>query len=520
VVGAGFAGLYMLYKLRQMGITARGFELASDVGGVWFWNRYPGATCDVESQQYSYSFSDELENEWRWSKKYAPQPEILAYLKHVADKFDLRRDISFETRVESAVFDEKTGLWEVKTDRGDHVVAPFCVMASGCLSVTQLPQIPGIENYKGDVMHTGSWPHHDVDFSGRRVGVIGTGSSGVQAIPIIAKTAKHLTVFQRTPNFVVPARNGVLDDEADRRWKDNRKELRARARVVGTLCEFSTKGALDATPEERENEYSRRWAGGGVNFVHSFNNIYTNQAANDTAAEFVRGRIREAVKDPAVAERLCPKDHPLGTKRICIGSDYYETYNRENVTLVDLRSTPIKEITKDAVVTSDATYPIDMLVCATGYDALTGALEAIDIRGRNGLALKDKWKAGPRNYLGLMTVDFPNMFIVAGPGSPSALANMAVGIEQHIEWIADCIVHMQERNASLIEPTKPAEDQWVVHVNEEANKTLFPKANSWYVGANIPGKPRVFLCYTGGIGRYRVKCEEVVAGGYTGFDFQ
>ena len=517
IVGAGFAGLYALFKLRQMGIGAQVFEAASDVGGVWFWNRYPGARCDVESMQYSYSVSEELQQEWHWSERFAPQSEILEYLQHVADRFDLRRDISFETSVQSAVFDEDTGLWEVRTDKGDHIVTPFCIMASGSLSVTKLPDLKGIDAFQGRIVHTGDWPPQEVDFTGLRVGVIGTGSSGVQAIPIIAGSAKQLVVFQRTPNFVIPARNEPLAAETERYWKDNYPEFRERARQIGTFFEFSDKAAHQVSAEEREKEYRRRWEGGGINFVYAFKDIYLDQAANDTAADFVHARIRDAVEDPVVAARLSPKGYPLGAKRICIGTDYYETFNRENVTLVDLRETPITEVTTDSVATADATYPIDLLICATGYDALTGALLRIDIRGRNGMSLQDKWSAGPRNYLGLMTAGFPNMFVVTGPGSPSVLINMVVGIEQHVDWITGCIAYLRKRGATTIEPAPSAEDAWVQHVNDEADRTLFPKADSWYVGANIPGKPRVFLPYVGSIGRYRKKCDEVAADGYKGF---
>ncbi|MYZ46903.1 NAD(P)/FAD-dependent oxidoreductase [Rhizobiales bacterium L72] len=517
VVGAGFAGLYMIHKLRQMGMSVRAYEAADDVGGVWYWNRYPGARCDVESMQYSYGFSEELQQEWNWTERFAQQPEILAYIQHVADRFELRSAIQFKTRVEAASFDEPTASWTVTTDRGDRVTAPFLVMASGSLSTARLPDICGIEDFGGRFYHTGQWPAHKIDFSGRRVGVVGTGSSGVQAIPMIAREAEHVYVFQRTPNFVIPARNRPLDDEGQRKWKDRYPEHRARAKQVGTFYEFSDRSAMDVSEDERRAEYDRRWAEGGVNFVHSFKDIYLNEESNKTAADYVRERIRSIVNDPEVAEKLCPKDHPLGTKRICVGSDYYETYNRDNVTLIDLRSEPIDRILSGGVRTAAAVYAIDTLVFATGYDALTGALTAIDIRGRDGVALKDKWEHGPQNYLGLMTAGFPNMFIITGPGSPSVLVNMIVGIEQHVEWIADCIQHLRASGFDTIEAARTAEQDWVRHVNEEADKTLFPRANSWYIGANVPGKPRVFLPYTAGIGRYRKTCEDVAAAGYRGF---
>lgn len=518
IVGAGFAGLYALHTLRSAGLEVHAFETAQDVGGVWYWNRYPGARCDVESVQYSYSFSEELEQEWNWTERFATQTEILAYLNHVADRFDLRRSISFGTTVVSAAFNEHQGKWKVRDAEGNEIIARHCVMASGSLSAARLPDLPGIENYAGTILHTGCWPEEQPDFTGKRVAIIGTGSSGIQAIPQIAEQAESLIVFQRTPNFVVPARNQPLDPEALAQCKAGYRNLRERARQVGTLYDFSEKSALSVSAGEREAEYRRRWDAGGVNFVHSFKDIMTDAAANRTAAEFVHARIREAVNDPKVAERLCPKDYPLGAKRICVGSDYYETYNRSNVELVDLQETPIRGFTKGSIRTSAADFPIDILVCATGYDALTGALAKIDIRGLNDITLKDKWEAGPRNYLGLMCADFPNMFIITGPGSPSVLVNMVVGIEQHVDWITECITFLDHKNARAIVPQHDAEAFWVERVNEEAAQTLFTKANSWYLGANIPGKPRVFMPYVGGIGRYRALCDEVAAAGYTGFE--
>lgn len=517
IVGAGFAGLYALYKLRSFGFSAQVFEAGDDVGGVWNWNRYPGARCDVESMEYSYSFSDPLQQEWEWTERYGGQAEILAYLRHVTDRFDLRRDIAFSTRVTAAIFDEQDEMWSVRTDRGDAVRARFCVMASGSLSVPRLPDVPGIDRFTGPIHHTGSWPPEGIDFSGKRVAVIGTGSSGVQSIPKIAEMADHLVVFQRTPSFVIPAHNGTIDPAVVRNWKANYPALRAKAKTVGTMYEFSTQGALDVSSEEREAEYQRRWARGGVNFTHAFNNIYTDEAANKTAADFVRARIREAVKDPCVAERLCPDGYPLGAKRICVGTDYYETYNRDNVTLVDLRETPVIGMDGLVIHTTSGEYGCDMIVCATGYDALTGALMQIDVRGRAGVALCDKWAAGPRNYLGLMTAGFPNFFIVTGPGSPSVLVNMVIGIEQHVDWIADCLRSLEEQRANIIEPQLPDEDKWVQYVNDEADLTLFSKTESWYNGANIPGKPRVFLPFVGGIARYRNICDDVAANGYRGF---
>jgi cyclohexanone monooxygenase len=520
VIGAGFAGLHMLDRARALGYSTKVFEAASDVGGVWYWNRYPGARCDVESLQYSYSFSHELEQEWIWTEKYASQPEILAYIQHVADRFDLRRDIQFDTRIKSAIFDETVGRWELETDGGQRVFGRFCIMATGALSIPRLPDIRGIESFAGHVYHTGAWPHEGVDFTDLRVGVIGTGSSGIQAIPAIARQAEKVVVFQRTANFSIPAWNERLKPEIQQAWKRAYREHRSRARELGTLYEFSDKAASQASEQEREREYAARWKKGGVNFVHSFNDLMVNQASNDTIAEFVRGRIRAVVQDPAVAESLCPKDHPLGSKRICVDTGYYETYNRPNVKLVDLKKTPVQEVVPTGIRTADALYEFDAMVCATGYDALTGAVLNIVIRGRKGQELTKKWAHGPRTYLGLMTNGFPNMFIITGAGSPSVLVNMIVGIEHHVEWISDCLEHLRRLGRDTIEPTREAEDGWVEHVNDAAGRTLFPKANSWFLGANIPGKPRVFMPYVAKIGIYRGECQAVADDGYTGFTLQ
>ena len=517
VIGAGFAGLHMLDRARALGYSTKVFEAASDVGGVWYWNRYPGARCDVESLQYSYSFSHELEQEWIWTEKYAAQPEILAYIQHVADRFDLRRDIQFDTRIKAATFDETAGRWELETDGGQRVFGRFCVMATGALSIPRLPDIRGIESFAGHVYHTGAWPHEGVDFTGLRVGVIGTGSSGIQAIPAIARQAEKLVVFQRTANFSIPAWNERLKPEVQQAWKHAYREHRSRARELGTLYEFSDKAASQVSEQEREREYAARWKKGGVNFIHSFSDLMVNQASNDTIAEFVRGRIRAVVQDPAVAESLCPKDHPLGSKRICVDTGYYETYNRPNVKLVDLKKTQIQEVVPTGMRTADTLYELDAMVCATGYDALTGAVLNIVIRGRKGQELSKKWAHGPRTYLGLMTNGFPNMFIITGAGSPSVLVNMIVGIEHHVEWISDCLEHLRRLGRDTIEPTRDAEDGWVEHVNEAASRTLFPKANSWFLGANIPGKPRVFMPYVAKIGIYRGECQAVADDGYTGF---
>ena len=518
IVGAGFAGMYMLHRLRGLGMSARVFEAGSGVGGTWYWNRYPGARCDVESMQYSYSFSPELEQEWQWSELFASQPEILRYANHVADRFDLRRDIQFDTRVTEARFDRATHRWDVRTDRGDTVSARYCVMATGCLSTARVPDFPGIERFDGKTYHTGHWPHEGVDFTGLRVGVIGTGSSAIQAIPVIAQQAAHVTVFQRTPNFSIPSRNGPMTDAYAESWKSDypaRRQQARRART-GILNNPRDVSALEVRDDERRRVYEERWAAGGTNFLAAFNDLIFDREANDTAANFVRDKIRETVHDQATAELLAPKNHPIGTKRICVDTDYYGTYNRENVTLVDVRATPITDITAHGLRTGDTEYRFDAIVFATGFDAMTGALLNIDVEA-DGRALRQKWEAGPRTYLGLMTAGFPNLFMITGPGSPSVLSNMMVSIEQHVDWIADCMGYLRAHGVDCIEATPSAEEAWVEHGNEVANKTLYPLANSWYMGVNIPGKPQVFMPYIGGVGAYRDVCDEVAADGYRGF---
>jgi cyclohexanone monooxygenase len=520
IVGAGFGGMYMLHRLRGLGLSAIVFDVAGGVGGTWYWNRYPGARCDVESMQYSYSFDEQLQQEWEWSEVFAGQPEILRYANFVADRLDLRRDMRFETRVTAAVFDEAVGRWTVRTDRGDTVSARFCVMATGCLSAARMPDFPGLDSFRGKTYHTGHWPHEGVDFTGLRVGVIGTGSSAIQSIPVIAAQAQHVTVFQRTPNFSIPSRNGPMPDAYAQSWKDDYPAKRAEARMSrnGILAYPNDQSAIETPEQERLAVYEQRWESGGTTFMAAFNDLIFNKASNDTASEFVRGKIREMVRDPATAELLAPTNHPIGTKRICVDTDYYLTYNRPNVDLVDVRNMPIEAITPDGLRVGAKEYYFDAIVFATGFDAMTGALTRMGIVGRNGEALADKWEAGPRTYLGLMTAGFPNMFMITGPGSPSVLSNMIVSIEQHVDWISDCLSHLKSRQLECIEPTLSAENAWVEHVNEVAHKTLYPSAASWYMGANIPGKPRVFMPYIGGVGAYRQKCHEVAANGYEGFD--
>jgi cyclohexanone monooxygenase len=520
VVGAGFAGMYLLHRLRGQGLTVRVYEQGGDVGGTWYWNRYPGARCDVESMQYSYSFSDELQQEWNWSERYAPQPEILRYANHVADRFDLRPDIALNTRVDRADFDERANTWEVATSDGRTVTAKYVVLATGCLSNARVPDIKGLPDFKGKVYHTGHWPHEPVDFTGSRVGVIGTGSSAIQSVPVIAGQARQLTVFQRTANFSIPAHNAELTAEEREAFRKNYPEIRRFAREEarnGIYAELPDRGALDDADHARRVKFEQRWAHGGLTFLLAYNNLILDKAANETAASFVREKIADIVRDPETAKRLQPDDHPIGSKRICVDTEYYATFNRPNVTLVDIKSDPIEEILPNAVRTRTRDHEIDALVLATGFDAMTGSVARIDIRGRNAQTLNQKWAEGPRTYLGLMSEGFPNLFIITGPGSPSVLSNMIVSIEQHVDWIADCIAFMRDRGFEAMEASREAEDQWVAHVNEVANTTLYPQANSWYMGANIPGKPRIFMPYIGGVGVYRRICNEVAAKGYEGF---
>jgi cyclohexanone monooxygenase len=520
VVGAGFAGMYMLHRLRGQGLKVRVYEQGGDVGGTWYWNRYPGARCDVESMQYSYSFSDELQQEWNWSERYASQPEILRYANHVADRFSLRSDIALDTRVDRAEFDESANTWQVTTSDGKTVTAKFVVLATGCLSNARMPDIKGLSDFKGKVYHTGHWPHQPIDFAGLRVGVIGTGSSAIQSVPVIAEQARHLTVFQRTANFSIPARNAELTAEEREAFRKNYPEIRRFAREEarnGIYAELPDRGALDDGDNERRARFEQRWMRGGLTFMLAYNNLLLDKAANDTAADYVREKIAEIVRDPETAKRLQPDNHPIGSKRICVDTEYYATFNRPNVTLVDIRSAPIEAILPNAVRAGARDYEIDALVLATGFDAMTGSVAKIDVRGRAGQTLNQKWAESPRTYLGLMSAGFPDLFIITGPGSPSVLSNMIVSIEQHVGWITDAIAFMRARGLETMEATREAEDKWVAHVNEVAQLTLYPQADSWYMGANIPGKPRIFMPYIGGVGVYRRICNEIAAKGYEGF---
>ncbi len=521
IIGAGFSGLYQLLCLRdRLGLRVQVLETADGVGGTWYWNRYPGARCDSESHSYCYTFSPELLQEWEWSERYPGQPEIMRYLNHVADRFDLRRDIRFGTRVTAAHYDEAANLWEVRTATGERLSAQFLITAVGCLSAANVPTIPGLPSFAGRWCHTGQWPHEGVDFAGHRVGLIGTGSTGIQAAPVIAETAAHLTVFQRTANYSVPARNAPLTPEFRRYVKENYAEIR---RVMhstpnGHPFTIDRRSAFDVTPEERQAIYEAAWVTGGLQFRATFRDLLLDKAANDTAAEFIRDKIRSIVRDPTTAAALADIDHPYAAKRPPIDTDYFETFNLDTVSLVDLRADPIERITPAGIRTREREHALDIIVFATGFDAMTGPLLRIDIRGRDERRLAEAWRDGPRNYLGLQIAGFPNLFTITGPGSPSVLCNMPVAIEQHVDWITDCIAHLRRQGLTRIEAEEPAMDRWVAQVNAAANATLLPLAHhSWYLGANVPGKPRVFMPYAGGMAKYRKICAEVAAEGYVGF---
>jgi cyclohexanone monooxygenase len=524
IVGAGFSGLYSLYRMRELGLSARVFERGDGVGGTWYWNRYPGARCDVESLEYSYSFSEELEQEWEWTERYPRQPEIESYLNHVADRFDLRKDIEFNTAVTAVSYDDDDQRWTVQTDDGSRYRAQFLILGVGCLSSRLDPArfFKGVDTFKGDWYHTGAWPKEGVNFTGKRVAVIGTGSTGIQVIPQVAKSAEQVYVFQRTPNFSVPAQNGPLSDEDQKAMKARYREHRKAAKesAFGVPAEVNERSALEVSEDEARRELEKRWQlGGGATIMLSFADLLTNEDANGVVQEFVRSKIREIVHtDPKVAEMLCPSDHFLGTKRICVDTEYYQTYNRSNVTLTSVRENPIVEVTPTSLRLEDGqAFEVDIIVFAIGYDAMTGPLFDIDIRGREGLLLRDKWAHGPRTYLGLTTHGFPNMFIITGPGSPSVLSNMVVSIEQHVDWLTDAIEHVLKTDRHTIEATEEAEDAWGQHVTEVGNATLFPRTKSWYTGANVPGKPRVFTPYVGGVGPYWQTIQQIAEKDYEGF---
>lgn len=524
IVGAGFSGLYMLKSLRDfLGLSARVYETGTGVGGTWYWNRYPGAKSDSDSYIYCFSFDKELLQEWTWSEKYPGHEEIRAYLERVAEKHDLYRDIRFETSVTAATFDEETNTWTVETDKDETVTARFFISAVGALSSASTPKFEGIESFRGETYHTGRWPHEGVDFTGKRVGVIGTGASAVQAIPIIAEQADELTVFQRTANFILPARNTPADPELTEARKADYEAIweRLRESNFGFELYLEEKGALEVSDEELERELMKRWEDGGFRiWLGSYVDIFFTDEANAKVRKFLHDRIREIVDDPETAEKLIPEDHPFGVKRVPLDSGYFETFNRDNVHLVDVKENPISRITGSSVKLSDGSeYELDAIVYATGFDAMTGPINKIDIRGRGGELLREKWEEGPRTYLGLMSAGYPNFFTITGPQSPSVLSNMPVSIEQHVEFITRIIADMDERGAQTIEPSKEAEDAWVAENQALAEATLFTNADTWYMGANIPGKPRVFMPNLSFVGPYRKKCDEIADNDYEGFVF-
>jgi cyclohexanone monooxygenase len=525
VVGAGMAGLFALYHLRELGFSAVVLEAGGGVGGTWYWNRYPGARCDVPSLEYSYGFSDELQQEWEWSAVFPAQDELERYFNHVADRFDLRRDIRLNTRVSAATFDDDTSTWNVETEHGEQITCRFCVMATGPLSAPNAPSIPGRDTFAGRVIQTSRWPEGALDLAGKRIGLIGTGSSGIQVTPELASVAGHLYVFQRTPTFTWPSRNGPLEPEVQGAWKRDYAEMRRLQRetfggVTGStgaiiLQAPGDKAILETTEAERLAMLDER----GFDASRAWSDVATNPEANELGAELYREMVRRTVTDPELAEALSPRGFPIGCKRPVIDTNYFETFNRDNVTLVDLRQGAIEKITETGIQTARGHFELDVIVFATGFDALTGALTRIDIRGRDGVALRDAWAGGPRTYLGLQTLGFPNLFTVSGPGSPSVLANMVVCSEQHVEWIGACLAYLREHAFTTIEPTPEAQDAWVEHVNAVAQGTMFtaPTCSSWYLGANIPGKPRVFMPYVGGLPAYIEKVDAIASRGYEGF---
>jgi cation diffusion facilitator CzcD-associated flavoprotein CzcO len=519
VVGAGFAGLYAIHRLRGAGLRVRCFESGDDVGGTWYWNRYPGARCDVESLDYSFSFSPELEQDWNWTERYATQPEILRYLQHVADRFGLRSAITFETKVTALDFDEADTGWTVHTSSNEQLRTRFIVLATGPLSAANLPPLPGLDQFSGRVLHTGAWPHEPVDFTGRRVAVIGTGSSGIQLIPRVAEQAGRLHVLQRTPNFSIPAQNWFWKDEDLAEAKTTYRERRKLSwqSAAGTPFPPPVMKTFEVDEAERERIYEERWQVGGARFTRAFADLMADRQANAQAVSFVHGKIGELVDDPEVANRLMPQGYPLGAKRICVDTDYYATFNQDHVTLVDLREDPIEAVEPGGIRLASGLVEIDDLVFATGFDAMTGAVSRMDVRGRNGQQLRDTWSAGPRTLLGISVAGYPNLFIINGPGSPSVLSNMVLTSEQQVDWIAGAIGYVVAHSLAGLEAEPAAEDRWDEHCRSLGQNSLMWEADSWYVGANIPGKPRVLLPYVGGLPRYMEQCTLVADAGYEGF---
>ena len=533
IVGAGFAGMYGLHKFREKGLRVRVFEAGSDVGGTWYWNRYPGARCDVPSIEYSFGFSEELEQEWDWPEVFSAQPDILRYANHVADRFELRQDIEFNSRVTEVRFLEGEGLWRIATDQETRCLAKYCVMATGCLSVPNTPLLEGADSFEGEVLHTGRWPKEPVDLSKKQVGVIGTGSSGVQAIPELAKQSEHLFVYQRSPVYTVPANRKAMREEVQAEFRRNYREIRelqqlnfggvSNFRLTKSVKRAVSKESQNARPskilEISEDQLKQMISEQGLGVLLSFTDVYSDMRANEIANQLFREGISNIVEQQDVANSLLPKDYGLGCKRQVLDRDYYETFNRTDVTLIDLKQTPIERISPKGIVTGDCEQELDVIIYATGFDAMTGALLKSNIIGRQGKTLKEKWQFGPEAYLGLQIAGFPNLFTVTGPGSPSVLCNMLVAIEQHVNWIADCIDYIDSNGFSSIEPTNAAEQDWIAHVNEVAEGTMYtaPSCNSWYLGANIPGKPRIFMPYVGGFPQYKSRCDAIVQNHYEGF---
>jgi len=524
VVGAGFAGVYMVHKLDSLGLRVRGFEMGADVGGTWYWNKYPGARCDVESMEYSYGFSNQIQQSWQWKNRFSFQPDIQRYIAHVADEVGARQLITFNTCVVSQRYDAARQLWTVTTDKGETIICRYCVMATGNLTIPQFPDIPGIDSFEGKKYHSGRWPAQGIDFTGKRVAVFGTGATGIQIIPEVARQASRLFVFQRSPNFSLPAGNRPLKPEEIAAYRQDYPERRKRARnhLFGiSNIPAPTRSVLELTDEEANATFEKLWqSGGSVNFQLAFTDVMRDERANKRLADFVRRKIRETVKNPEVAEKLCPNDHPIGSKRICIDTGYYETFNRDNVELISLRDTPIRRITPAGVETQAGEIGVDAIIFATGFDAVTGALTRVDITGRDERKFAEQWKHGPSSYLGIAINGFPNMFIITGPGSPAVKSNMVLSIEQHVELIADTIVYMRNHGIGAIEASAAAEEAWMDYVRDVANATLYVKADSWYTGANVPGKARGFSTFVGGVDTYRRACEAVVAEGYRGFDLE
>jgi len=517
IVGAGFAGMYMVQRARKQGLSVQCYEAGDEVGGTWYWNRYPGARVDIECLEYSYSFSEDLQQEWEWSERYAGQPELLKYANHVADRFDLRENIQFETRVTSAVFDDDAKNWLIETDRGDTVTATFCVMATGLLSAPLKPEFEGLENFAGEQYQTSLWPKGDVDFTGKKVGVIGTGSSGIQVISEVAKSAGELYVFQRTPAYTIPLQNRVIDSKQVDKIKNDYDRLRqfefdsfaGFALVHSDIAPLPTLSALEVSREELLGEYENRWESGGLSPYYAFTDVLLDEEANETLSEFARKKMKERVTDPILADKLVPKSYPILTRRLSAETDYLEVYNQENVTLVDLYEKPIENFTQTGIVAGGEEIQLDIVVFATGFDVMTGAMDRIDIRGRNGQSLKKRWSDGPTSYLGMMTHGFPNFFWINGPHSP--FYNPILLAEFQCDWIIDAIDQLRAQGQDCVEASDNAEAAWVKLTNDIGDMTLFPKSNNYYMGDNIPGRPRHILFFFGGFPTYSAECSKALA---------